>query len=1107
MNFIADDSTPWLLVFDNHDTVEEPIGFDIAPYLPVHGRVRIFITSRNAGIQRALERPCPSISVGGMTDSEARALLLNSLERSNASLNQHENDLVTYISSKISSGLPLAITQAGAYIRNMGGDHLNFGLKFTTYNDSYDTHQCEILRATNGSLVHEYGKSVLKTFDMSFEVVQKKHMIAARLLLLCAFFYFNGIQLRWFERVFLARHRFELGGLDLGEVDLASFGLIVKSKTTGPSWDDFPLMEALKFLADYALITLSPDFTHWDIHPIIHSWSHMYVRETFPKDLVGYSKLAATVLTEVYHYEADEKLTQSRETKMELYAHTDAWVRHADAYNLLTHSDRPHFLPYTLLRLAQWLEAPIQSLKNKSDQMVDRLRILAMSSGLLVAGLDDSATLRVMIFTIRWLCKNYIIDANLIESVFDVYERRLPSAALNELLPSRVDQVSEMSVMFLQKVICLGSRYYERRIETAKRGLEYVEAHQPELRDALRLSFHSVLLTRARTEHTEGNGDTLSALKTNFEEAARLLGDQHHVTLSIKVMLESRKQKRPDSDTESFHLASNIAQYRRLDRNQKSILLHAQSTSITRECGIFAEAHVPILKQQRQLATGEYGKYAFETLGYERSILFYMIHQALSRGGSIHIGMGTNRWKNREELVLPIEVALGYKIVGWEEEPQTFWVGVLVQVGYLDHASKRLDESTIAFKNATRIARAAGYNTEGDTMESMYEYLREQVRKKALERGESLTTTVRRLSALWTILSELEESLSKDTASTQLEKERACLRSLQTLSLQPKQTLLFMIIQYFLIIIQGNTCLSKPFLHPASINSFDTIILKAFGQHGPLYKRWKSVEAICLRLHGLKEQADAAEDHLIRQIVTNIPTLRKIECGLLQSPAAECRVPYRSEEARNQEKEENGQYATVSLETVARECLRRCWYSAEAQIYEKAFAVLGPSLGFDDKRLMPKLKLVSADYERIGAWGRFGQLLDLIQTELTKTWEKSFCRFYNRLDNEVARGLYLEKRFRAVAFWMQWLLSWIQDMAIVDQLEAKILTYDPLSSLMACYHRLGYHFNRDEHIQEMEEIEAYFESNWEAMNHDQRQVLETQIMNERENRRKLLHDS
>lgn len=320
-----------------------------------------------------------------------------------------------------------------------------------------------------------------------------------------------------------------------------------------------------------------------------------------------------------------------------------------------------------------------------------------------------------------------------------------------------------------------------------------------------------------------------------------------------------------------------------------------------------------------------------------------------------------------------------------------------------------------------------------------------------------------------------------------------------------------MIIQYFLLIIKGNTCLLKPFLHLATVKSFDTIILKHFGEHGPLYQRWKTVEAICLRLLGLEEQADAAEDFLIRRAVAEIPTLQEFEGRSLQSSAAqpaERRTIYRSEGATNQEREENGEYATVSLESAALGCLRRSCYPAEARIHEETFASFDPSLGFDDKRIVSRLMLVSAKYERMGAWGRFGQTLELIQAEGTKTWQRSFPPFYKRMSDEVARGLCLDSRFRAVAYLMEWLVSWIQDTAGVDQLEVKTFEYDCFASLVTCYHCLRYTFNRGEHVREMEEIEAYFESNWEALDDDaQRLVLEIKITNERETSRELLDGS
>ena len=91
-----------------------------------------------------------------------------------------------HISSEIVSNLPLAIAQAGAYIRHMGDDYPSLRAKLVEYKESYETHQSEILQATGGALVVEYRKSLLTTFDMSFQTVLEKNLVAAKSLLMCA---------------------------------------------------------------------------------------------------------------------------------------------------------------------------------------------------------------------------------------------------------------------------------------------------------------------------------------------------------------------------------------------------------------------------------------------------------------------------------------------------------------------------------------------------------------------------------------------------------------------------------------------------------------------------------------------------------------------------------------------------------------------------------------------------------------------------------------------------------------------------------------------------------------------------------------------------------
>ena len=189
---------------------------------------------------------------------------------------------------------------------------------------------------------------------------------------MCAFFHFNGIQLRWFERAFSSRDRFTLSSVDLQEPDFAWFRSILKPGPNG-NWDGHSLNTALRLLADYGFIKTAPGFYLWEIHPLIHTWSHIYSQEKFAQDLYRFSKLAATVLTEVYDKEVDYDQSQIKEIRMELYAHTDAWVRNADIDGFLEESNKAQLRAYTLLRLVSWVDAPIQSLRNRMNYVVLRL--------------------------------------------------------------------------------------------------------------------------------------------------------------------------------------------------------------------------------------------------------------------------------------------------------------------------------------------------------------------------------------------------------------------------------------------------------------------------------------------------------------------------------------------------------------------------------------------------------------------------------------------------------------------------------------------------------------------------------------------------------------
>lgn len=99
----------WLLVFDNYDN---PSAFDLREYIPKGPLGNVLITSRSEG----LERLGKVIRISGMTEDEAIQLLFTLL-------NTPENEANRMAAADVVrrlGRLPLAIDQAGAYMKNEG---------------------------------------------------------------------------------------------------------------------------------------------------------------------------------------------------------------------------------------------------------------------------------------------------------------------------------------------------------------------------------------------------------------------------------------------------------------------------------------------------------------------------------------------------------------------------------------------------------------------------------------------------------------------------------------------------------------------------------------------------------------------------------------------------------------------------------------------------------------------------------------------------------------------------------------------------------------------------------------------------------------------------
>lgn len=164
----------WLLIFDNMD--------DLAlaePFLPKAGRGHLLFTTRARALGRVAER----LEVQTM-EPEIGALFL--LRRANilplqATLDKAtSNDYSTaHLISQELDGLPLAIDQAGAYVKETL-------CTLADYLQLYQKRHLDLLQ-TRGAQDTSYPASVATTWSLSFEKVKQANPASAELLNLCAF--------------------------------------------------------------------------------------------------------------------------------------------------------------------------------------------------------------------------------------------------------------------------------------------------------------------------------------------------------------------------------------------------------------------------------------------------------------------------------------------------------------------------------------------------------------------------------------------------------------------------------------------------------------------------------------------------------------------------------------------------------------------------------------------------------------------------------------------------------------------------------------------------------------------------------------------------------
>ncbi|KAK4890353.1 hypothetical protein LTR49_028740 [Elasticomyces elasticus] len=233
-----------MLVIDNVDLEYEgpskdEQGYDPGGVIPDADHGSVLITTRLAGRARLRD----SLHLGHVNDVEAKAILQSSAKKPL----QDVDVLLRRL-----NGLPLALTQAGAYIGRTCID-------VSTYIRHFDGTWSDLMRKQDRFPLQEYAqRSMLTTWKISYEQVSWQSKAAASLLKLWAFFSPDDV---WYGLIASA--------LEIGdEVETPAW-------LTDLATDDLEFADAVGLLTAYSLVEGKAENAGYTMHSVLHKWCEL----------------------------------------------------------------------------------------------------------------------------------------------------------------------------------------------------------------------------------------------------------------------------------------------------------------------------------------------------------------------------------------------------------------------------------------------------------------------------------------------------------------------------------------------------------------------------------------------------------------------------------------------------------------------------------------------------------------------------------------------------------------------------------------------------------------------------------------------------------------
>ncbi|CAG8982451.1 hypothetical protein HYALB_00013982 [Hymenoscyphus albidus] len=248
----------WLLIFDNidrdHTNGQDLQSYDVKDFFPDADHGSIIITSRLSNLQRYGRGSKLSI----VDDEEAMTILENNADR------VIQGSIEASLILDRLQGLPLALTQAGAYLRETS---ITLSDYIKHYNHTWDT----LMQHQDEFPLQEYlDRTILTTWKMSYNQVVAQNQDAAGLLRLWAFLDHTDL---WYEMVSSALQL-------LPELDIAVSDWLLQVARS-----QLKFLSAMRILSRYSLVDSREGTASHSMHAVLHKWCFLLSEGSERKDL------------------------------------------------------------------------------------------------------------------------------------------------------------------------------------------------------------------------------------------------------------------------------------------------------------------------------------------------------------------------------------------------------------------------------------------------------------------------------------------------------------------------------------------------------------------------------------------------------------------------------------------------------------------------------------------------------------------------------------------------------------------------------------------------------------------------------------------------------